>query len=367
MDDTILVQNQTSRAEGGVPDGATYAVSAAKSLRVTGTFTAVPDLLLVGATCLGFIVLAVLISLATGAPFVVPTESVSPALGFNYSIPVFVGIGGYFMAQIALQFLPTGRRDRSSWRTGIYVDCYLICLFIVVIFVHFHIKMWMPIINPRLFDDHYYALDNHLRFLVNMFEWLHDQLIAFLPFMDSLYQTGLLAMFILSLWFHGFGKRRWYYHSMTAIILIEIIGPLTYLIAPAVGPFIFEEGPHHSTTVAQQTMYLGFQNIQAHGVAWLAQHGDGYFTSPLAAMPSLHVAAGWVLAYYAIKARLIIVPVMLCLLGMLTIDSVVLRWHYLLDIPMGLALAALVIAATNRVCRSRVEDAHTLGNRAPLS
>ena len=358
MDDAIVVQSQTGLVEGGrAPDSAAYAASPAKSLRVQ--FAVAPDLILVGAMCLGFIAVAVLVSLTTGAPFVVPTESVSPALGFNYSIPVVIGVGGYFVAQIAYRLLPARRRDRSPWRTGMAVDFYFISIFIVVIFVHFHIKMWAPIINTRLYDEYYYALDNHLWFLLNIFEWLHNKIIILLPFMDGLYQTGLLAMFVLSLWFHGFGKRRWYYHSMTAIILIEIIGPLTYLIAPAVGPFIYEQGPHYFTTVAQLTMYQSFQNIQEQGVAWLIQHGNGYFTSPLAAMPSLHVAAGWVLTYYSIKARLVIVPVMLCLLGMLTIDSVVLRWHYLVDIPMGLALAAVVIVVTNGVCRTRVGKAST--------
>jgi hypothetical protein len=179
--------------------------------------------------------------------------------------------------------------------------------------------------------------------------------IVVLPHADSWYQAGLLAMFALSFWFHAVGKRQWYYHNMTAILLLEMIGPLGYLVAPAVGPFIFQHGPSDVATAAQTTMYAGFLQVQAGGAAWLAQHGGSYFTAPPAAMPSLHVAVAWVMTYYAIKARSAVSPLMVLLLGWITVESVVLRWHYLVDLPAGFLLACLVIVITNRVCGYRLE------------
>lgn len=348
MEGSIPLQQKASGVERGAPEAP--GPRARVRLGVPKIATP-PGTVLVGAACVGFVVVAAVISLITGAPFVLPTESVSPALGFNYAFPVAIGIGGYFLAQVFYRLVRRARQPRSSWRAHLAWDGYFVVLFIVVIFVHFHIKMWVPIINPELFDDTYYAIDNHLGVLLSVFGWLHSELVLFLPVADSLYQTGLLAMLILAFWFHGFGGRVWHYHNLTSIILIEIIGPLTYLIAPAVGPFIYESGPYAETTAAQQVMYQSFQGIRQYGVGWLNEHGGGYFTSPLAAMPSLHVAAGWVLTYYAIKARLVIAPVMLCVFGMLIIDSIVLRWHYLIDIPMGLLLAVVTIGITNRVCR----------------
>jgi hypothetical protein len=47
-------------------------------------------------------------------------------------------------------------------------------------------------------------------------------------------------MFALSLWFHAAGNRRWHHHNMIALLLVEMAGAYSYLIAPAVGPFVFE-------------------------------------------------------------------------------------------------------------------------------
>jgi hypothetical protein len=82
-------------------------------------------------------------------------------------------------------------------------------------------------------------------------------------------------------------------------------------------------------------------------------HGSNYFTGPPAAMPSLHIAGAVIMAHYAMKARLLVAPVMLLLLGWIGIESVVARWHYIVDLPAGIALAAAVILVTDQACRRR--------------
>jgi membrane-associated phospholipid phosphatase len=109
-------------------------------------------------------------------------------------------------------------------------------------------------------------------------------------------------------------------------------------------------------TAAQLKMHEGYTQVQAEGVAWLWRNGGDYFTQPLAAMPSLHIAAAVVVSYYAVKARLTVAPLFLAILAWISIESVVARWHYVIDLPAGALVAAIVIALTNRLCRSRLPE-----------
>jgi hypothetical protein len=59
----------------------------------------------------------------------------------------------------------------------------------------------------------------------------------------------------------------------------------------------------------------------------------------------------------------VIAPYAVAVVVWITVESVVLRWHYLVDLPAGLVLAAFVIAVTNRLCRHRVASATAVGAR----
>ena len=164
-------------------------------------------------------------------------------------------------------------------------DLVYVILFVIVIYFHFHLKMWLPLLNSHLYDAVYFQIDQNLRPVIDgstgsARSWRP----AARP--DLWYQGAQLGLFIGSFWLHGLGKRRWHHHNMTALLLNLMIGPLAYLVAPAVGPFIFEPGRNPVATAAQQTMYAQFTELQAQGPSWLLAHGGEYFTAPLAAMPS---------------------------------------------------------------------------------
>lgn len=310
--------------------------------------------LLVTLAFLVFAAVTLLISAAFGLSFVAPTESVSRAIGVHYAIPFAFGVAGYAGIQIFLGYLGLNQASSVPWRHAIMIDSWYLLLFVLVIYLHFHLKMWMPIINPQLHDAAYLAIDRDFSGPIGLLMAVRGFVASFVPAVDALYQAGFLAMFALSLWFHAAGHRRWHHHNMIALLLLEMAGAYSYLIAPAVGPFIFEQGPNAMASAAQHGMLAGFEQVRAQGAAWLAVHGGDYFTGPPAAMPSLHIAGAWIMTYYAIKARLVVAPVMALLLGWIAIESVVSRWHYLIDLPAGLALAAAVIVITNRLCRTRV-------------
>lgn len=308
-------------------------------------------LLAIGSITFAFALAAIALSFMIGVPLTVPTERISHAVGVHYLFPFAIGIAGYaFVQAVRLRFRPDPA-SRTVIRDNVKADAGFLILFVVVMYFHFHIKMWMPLVNPVLFDETYLAIDNWLRPLIEALAALRGWAALLLPEVDGWYQLGFLLMFALSLWFHAIGHRRHHFQTLTAILLMQMLGAFAYLIGPAVGPFIFENGANARATAAQQSMYALFRQVQEWGAPWLVRNGGEYFTGPPAAMPSLHIAGAWIMTHYALKARLAVAPFMVLMLVWIAVESVVSRWHYLIDLPAGLALAALAIVASDRLCR----------------
>jgi len=306
--------------------------------------------IIIGLCFVLFAAIAALLSAITGAPFTAPTENVSAAIGVSYIVPFAIAIAGYAAIQIAAHFRQPDIMPLPQRLNNVMADSYFLLLFVGVIYIHFHIKMWMPLINPVMHDDAYFAADNAVRGLINAMTGLRNFIAGSTSRVDFLYQIGFLAMFAVSLWGHALGNRLWHFHNMVALLLMEMIGALTYLIAPAIGPFVFEQGPNATATEAQAKMLEAFRHVQNEGAAWLAENGGNYFTGPPAAMPSLHIAGAFIITWYIIKARSVLAPFMIMMTCWVAIESVASRWHYLIDLPPGLLLAALVIFFTNRIC-----------------
>ncbi len=297
-----------------------------------------------------FLAGAALLSAVTGAPFTIPTENMSRAIGVHYIVPFALGMLGYGVVQAVQIAFRRGDRTRAALWRNVRIDLFFMLVFVAVIYGHFHVKMWMPLANPRLYDAAYYALDQDLRGLLDGVDALRAWLAPFIPSADNWYQVGFFLMFALTLWCHSVGERRFHLHNLVAILLLEMVGAFTYLAFPAVGPFIYEAGLNPTATHAQASMYAMFQQVQQQGAAWLAQNGGDYFTGPPAAMPSLHIAGALIMTTYAIRARSVVAPLMLALTFWILIESMASRWHYFADLPFGLLLALAAMAAANRIC-----------------
>jgi hypothetical protein len=319
-----------------------------------------PDLQLLAGAFLVFAAATLLLGALKGLPLMPPTEGASPALGVPAALPVVAAAAGYVLVRSVLgaraggppRIGPGG--GRAAFLQPLTLDLAYLLAFVVVGWLHFHVKTWMPLLRPRLFDATYFAVDEHLAGLIAAADLARAGLARLLPAPDLWYQGAQVTLVVLSFWLHALGDRRWHHHNVTALLLVLMIGPFAYLVAPAVGPFLFQEGPNAVATASQHAMYQVFQKVQAGGPAWLARHGGENLTAALAAMPSLHVSLACVVSYYALRARSAFVPLILFLSGWIFLESVVSRWHYLVDLPPGVALAALAIALANRACRWRV-------------
>lgn len=335
-------------------DGDAVLASPARTGKASWRRLLPPDMLVITLVVLGFFAIALAIASAYGIRFTAPRPGKIPGLDANYWVPpIFAAIAYLAIQLIARQLARSARPSWAAFGRRIFDDYYLLVLFIFVIYVHFNIKMWIPVVNPALYDETYFGIDQALRPVIDLFAWLRGLGARVIPAVDIWYQAGFFAVFVLSYLTHSVGNRRWHYHNMIGLLLIEMIGPLSYLFAPAVGPFIYEQGPNALATNAELTMYEVYKQVLAGGAAWVSEHGGQYFAQPLAAMPSLHVGATFVIVYYAVKARQWVSPLAVLAFAWIVVESVVARWHYLIDLPVGLLLAAIAIAITNRLCRAR--------------
>lgn len=306
----------------------------------------------------------VLQSLFLGAPLVMP-EGDSPVLRTDVAFPMVATVGLYLGLRIVKQFYSTSKTDacRGALAGEVAVDLYLLGLFFLTSLVHFHFKMWIPLVNPSEFDGVLFAIDQWLSPVLEGFRVLRAVIGGPLPLQDAWYDVVYFAMFPLAYCSHALGDRRWLYPSIVALVLVHVIGVGLYYFFPASGPFIFEEGANARATVAQEQMYAQYRLMREGGVAYLEMNAPAYFSAPVAAMPSLHVAASFSLAYYAVRGRIWLAPLAIFVAVWMPIEAVVSRWHYLVDVPAGLLFGLIVVAFTNRLCAFRLgsEDAEASG------
>ena len=211
-----------------------------------------PHFLALGAGVLAFALVTLLLSALSGAPLMVPRERVSPALGVPAAAPLGLGLLGYLAVQLAVQRWRRAPRSRAVLGRQIATDLVFLGLLVVVTYFHFHIKMWLPVLSPHLYDAFYFAVDEQLRGLIDAAGGVRAAVAAWLPAADLWYQGAQLSLFVLSFWLHAIGDRRWHHHNVTALLINLMLGPLAYLVAPAVGPVILEAGPNAAASAAQQ-------------------------------------------------------------------------------------------------------------------
>jgi len=301
---------------------------------------AYPEILILG--CYAIIVYD--LSLLIGTKFTFPSGNRSIFIGVHYTVPLLLG----GTAAVCATAFMSKRRNASVFARAIQQFMYLV-LFNSVIWLHFHIKMWIPLINSNRFDDLYYRSDHLLLPILNLFVTLRQFIASLTGNIDGLYMGLFILMFAVSFFIHSAFDRGHVRGLIIASMLVQAVGSLCYLIVPAVGPFIFEQGMNVYATKCQSSMWEGYQALVASGPGWLSGNAPSYFTAGLAAMPSLHAGASWVFLYYAFKYKPYLLTVYIPIFFWIVIEAVASKWHYLIDLPVGILLAAACIWMANRL------------------
>ena len=310
-----------------------------------------PEIAIAGAT-LGIMAL---LSLTFGLPIVLPSGNRAEFVGIHYIYPL-CGV-----ALLGIVTLVAGKRDVA---VGFLVamPCY-----VVILFAHFNIKLWIPHINSVRFDESYYALDQALRPLVDLCIFLRMRVFGFISSEANFYMTSFIAMFYCSFLYHAIKTPRHFRSLVISVLLLQSLGGLAYLVAPAVGPFLYEKGVDPNISVGQQGMLEFYRQSVATGPEWITQHGSIDFTAGLAAMPSLHAAGAFLFFLFAWKYGRVLLPLYSIILAFILATSVASRWHYLIDLPVGMALAWTCIQIAERWAPFSAETDSQIVTNVPVA
>lgn len=231
---------------------------------------------------------------------------------------------------------------------------FIVLGYTVIVFLHFNFKLWAHLVNPVRWDEAYQRLDDALPLLILTIRFFHapwDELTERWP---HAYHDVFVGMFLLSLAIHAVRAKSGTVLTelATAIALVLTIGGMSYAVAPALGPFVFSAGFNPTATDIQLHM-LAFQTrfITSGGTAF-----DGAeFVSALGAMPSLHTAHAFIFLYYAWKdvrwMGYLYIPAFIFIVT----EAIAAKWHYFIDLPIGLAIALLSIRLAAVLTRRHVE------------
>lgn len=227
--------------------------------------------------------------------------------------------------------------------------------YLVILIAHFNTKLWMTAINPNLHDKLYWDIDQLFRPVIDASFAVH-RLVGQFGWENKLYLFAFLAMYVFSVIVHSFRDFVTFRKVVFASMLIHVLGGLGYLIAPAIGPFLFEHGLNVIASEQQQHMVNVYHGVMQGGAGWIAKNGPTVIMAPPAAMPSLHVASSAVFVWYAWKHERWLCWAYIPLFLFIIAEAMATRWHYLIDIVVGLGLTALCLSICEMVFRKRERE-----------
>lgn len=274
-----------------------------------------------------FFAMTVLISIGFGLPLSLPSGERAAFVGIHYLYPLLgVAVWGVFAI--------IGQRQDLGKTLVIALPCYAI-----VLLCHFNLKLWSPHISPLLWDDLYWKTDQVLRPLIDLCFNFRRMIVPLISLESNFYMIGFIAMFYISFCFHALTSPRDFRTLFLAALFFQGAGALAYLVMPALGPFIYETGLEPTATNAQQSMLKAYNANVAGGADWIATYGATHLTVGLAAMPSLHTGGSFLFLLFAWRYARPLVPLYVLLFVFISIDAVATRWHYIIDLPVGIVLA----------------------------
>ncbi len=285
----------------------------------------------------GMLAITMLAAGVLGLPFSLPRGDRAAFVGVHYLYP---------LAGVALWggFALFGQREHAAKTFLIALPCYAL-----VLLCHFNLKLWSPHINPLLWDEFYWQTDQAMRPVVDLFLTMRAAMAPVVPLDSNFYMIAFIAMFYGSFCVHALTSARDFRTLFLAALLFQGTGALAYLVTPALGPFLYESGIEPPASAAQQSMLGAYHDNVAGGAHWIAEHGASHLTVGLAAMPSLHTGGSFLFLLFAWRYARMLVPLYALLFVFISIDAVASRWHYLVDLPVGMMLAAGCAWAAERL------------------
>ena len=160
---------------------------------------------------------------------------------------------------------------------------------------------------------------------------------ALRAFLDSCYASTSVQMMLAPLIAGVAQDRRRMRIYLYAVVYSSLIGSLFYYFFPSSGPATVYASPDF--TSIQRATSMKFYQVHHFQKVTTALGG-------MCAFPSFHVAWSVLLTYAALPYKRVFYPVA-ALNALAVASTLLLGWHYLVDVPAGIVLAAvsLIVAA----------------------
>ena len=291
--------------------------------------------------CAGTITAALLLMLLFGVRLYFPNGHSTLFATEHYVLPLAMALAVACVAKF-------GWSMRSALRELSHAAG-LVASYTIIIFVHFNLKLWSQLINPVQWDDVYQASDKLLQPLILAIGFAHTPWNWLIERWPHAYHDVFIAMFLLALTLHALRSGGTVLTELaTAISLVLSIGGVSYAIAPAQGPFIYAPGGNPTASEIQSRM-LEFQS------SFVASGGSAFdgadFVSALGAMPSLHTAHAFVFFFYAWRHIRWLGITFFPAFAFIATEAITAKWHYVVDLPFGFAIALVSIWLASRMTR----------------
>ena len=301
----------------------------------------------------------VLLMLALSAwyelPIRLPAGNSANRMGVEFALPV-LGIAVWLGCTLFAQ------RKTSPWRPPLALLCY-----VIVIVVHFNLKLWVPYVRPDSYDPLLWQIDQHARPLVDFCMAIRRALMPLLRPWSGIYLWSFMVMFYISFGYHAIRTPEVFRKLFLSALFLQGLGAIGYLLMPAVGPFIYEEGISAGINAAQQQMLAVRELSVAAGPHWLADHASANLFGGLGAMPSLHAGCSSLFLWFAWHHGRVLLPTYIPIFAFILVTAIASRWHYLIDLPVGIALARLAIHMAHVADRPRKAGAGPAAADPPMA
>src|SRR5207302_181761 len=110
------------------------------------------------------------------------------------------------------------------------------------------------LVNPSRYDAFYWKIDNYFRPVIDLAILTRRAIAPVIPYEANFYMISFIAMFYVSFLYHAINTPGRFGTLITSVVILQFLGSLAYMIAPAVGPFIYEPGANPLITEGQDGM-----------------------------------------------------------------------------------------------------------------
>ena len=257
---------------------------------------------------------------------------------------------------VAIGWYRDRRRTAQVLRVQAAELAYAVRLLVSLVFLfvaYSNLIAAIPLLRPGLFDGWFYRLDQ-LLFLG------HDPLelvsrIRTEWFVTLMQRSYLFLFFFILFGLSGtflFGSVREMERTLFSFVLVYAVGTIGYYLTPSVGPAFYNETSHLFRHCADSALKLSLYNAYVE----FCRHPHTAPVFPfngLAAFPSLHVAQMAIFLYSLWRCEKVLAWLLVLPCFLLTVATVYLGWHYVVDIPGGLLVAWAAVFLCRRLYRCR--------------